>query len=332
MKAVLLLSGGLDSTLVAELMVKEGLDVLAVNYKTPFCQCDKLVNGGAHTAQTVAAKLGMPCRIINAGDDFLAMLKAPKHGYGSHMNPCQDCRILFFKKAKEIMLEIGAGFIITGEVVGQRPMSQLKRQIALIEKEAGLEGLVLRPLSAKLLPPSIPEEKGWVNRDHMLAISGRSRKPQIALAKEFGLNDYPSVAGGCLLTDEGFSRRVKDLLMHGPVDMPNMQLLKTGRHFRLAPSAKLVIGRDELQNNTLLRLAKPGDHLFKTIDVAGPVALGRGVFTPEQIALSIRALCRYADLNGRTAADILHTLPEEGVVETLKATPMREEELGRYRV
>ncbi len=258
MKAVLLLSGGLDSTLVAELMVNEGVELLAVNYKTPFCQCDKHIHGCAHTALTVASRLGIACRVINAGDDFLEILKNPKHGYGANMNPCQDCRILFFRKAKEIMAEIGASFIITGEVVGQRPMSQLKRQIALIEKEAGLEGLVLRPLSAKLLPLSIPEEKGWVNRDRLLAISGRSRKPQIALAKS-------------------------------------------------------------------------DDHLFKTINIPGPVALGRGDFSTVQIGFSAGVVCRYADLGGRPAADLAHTKPG-GATAVVKAAPLPEKELDPLRL
>ena len=332
MKAVLLLSGGLDSTLVAEMMVKEGIELLAVNYKTPFCQCDKKgLHGCAHTALTVANRLGIECRVINAGEDFLKVLKSPKHGYGSNMNPCQDCRILFFNKAKEIMQEVGASFIITGEVVGQRPMSQLKRQIAMIEKEAGLEGLVVRPLSAQLLPPSIPEEQGWVKRENLLGISGRSRKPQIALVKELGLNDYPCAAGGCLLTDPGFARRVKDLKDHGPFDMLNIELLKVGRHFRLSPQVKLVVGRDERENNYLLRVAKPEDRVFKTIDVPGPVALSRGVFSVDQIEFSARAVSFYSDLNGQGATRIFHAEgSDEQVLVDVK--PALDAELDQFRI
>jgi len=332
MKAVLLLSGGLDSTLVAEMMVKEGVELLAVNYKTPFCQCDKKgIHGCVHTALTVASRLGIECRVINAGEDFLKILKHPKHGYGSNMNPCQDCRILFFRKAKEIMEEVGASFIITGEVVGQRPMSQLKRQIALIEKESGLEGLVVRPLSAQLLPLSVPEEKGWVKRENLLGISGRSRKPQIALAKELGLNDYPCAAGGCLLTDPGFARRVKDLKDHGPFDMPNIELLKVGRHFRLSLQVKLVVGRDERENNYILRVAKLEDDVLKTIDIPGPVALVRGAFSVKEIEFSARVVCLYSDLNGQESTRIFHGAgSDEQFLTDVK--PALDAELDQFRI
>ncbi len=333
MKAVLLLSGGLDSTLVAEMMVKEGVELIAVNYKTPFCQCDKKgVHGCAHTALTVAGRLGITCRVINAGNDFLEVLQHPKHGYGANMNPCQDCRILFFKKAKEIMEEAGASFMITGEVLGQRPMSQQKRQMAMIEKEAGLEGLVLRPLSARLLPPSIPEEKGWVDRERMLAISGRSRRPQVALAKTLGLNDYPCAAGGCLLTDPAFARRVRDLKVHGPFDMPNIELLKVGRHFRLSERTKLVVGRNEVENNILLRVARLGEQVFKTIDVAGPVALGRGELLAAHIEFAARAVAWYADLGARESADISHGVVGKDEAVVIPSRPLVEEELVKFRI
>ena len=177
MKAIILLSGGLDSTLAAEIMNRNGLELVAVNYKTPFCLCDSHSKGGgcASNARRVTDALGIELRMINATDDFLQVLRDPKHGYGANMNPCIDCRILFFKKSKTIMAEVGASFVITGEVLGQRPMSQHKRQLAIIEKESGLEGLVVRPLSAKLLPPTIPERNGWIKRDSLLSIEGRSR-------------------------------------------------------------------------------------------------------------------------------------------------------------
>ena len=167
MKAIILLSGGLDSTIAAELMSREGLELFAVNFKTPFCLCDRRSAGlgcGSH-AKRVADSLGIDLRMINAAKDFFEVLKDPEHGYGANINPCIDCRILFFKKSKELMEEVGASFIITGEVLGQRPMSQFRRQMDLIEKEAGLEGLVVRPLSAKLLPATIPEKMGWISRD-----------------------------------------------------------------------------------------------------------------------------------------------------------------------
>jgi len=205
--------------------------------------------------------------MINAAKDFFEVLKEPEHGYGANINPCIDCRILFFKKSKELMDEVGASFIITGEVLGQRPMSQFRWQMDLIEKEAGLVGLVVRPLSAKLLPATIPEKMGWINRDRLLDIEGRSRKPQIALAKDLGMNDYPCAAGGCLLTDPAFARRVRDLIEHDELDLNNVELLKFGRYFRLSCEAKLIVGRDENENGRLSILARDGDYLF------GPVSI-----------------------------------------------------------
>ncbi|MEW6170880.1 MAG: 7-cyano-7-deazaguanine synthase, partial [Candidatus Omnitrophota bacterium] len=243
MKAVALLSGGLDSTLATKLMQEQGIYLLALNFKTPFCLCDgKSSKGCINHAKAVADNLGIDFKIINVTDDFLKILKKPKHGFGSCMNPCIDCRILKFRKAKEIMQEIGASFIITGEVLGQRPMSQHKKSLNLIDKESDLEGFVLRPLSAKLLPETIPEKNKWVCRDKLLSYNGRTRKPQIALAKKFNIKDYPCPAGGCLLTDPGFARRLKDLLKYDKLDLNNIELLKVGRHFRLNSEAKLIVG------------------------------------------------------------------------------------------
>jgi len=332
-KAVLLLSGGLDSTLVAELLAREGIQFLAVNYKTPFCQCDKHgANGCMHTAVTVSKRLGVECRVIDAGQDFLEVLKNPKHGYGSNMNPCQDCRILFFKKAKELMHEIGASYLVTGEVVGQRSMSQLKHQIALIESEADLEGMVVRPLSAQLLPPSIPEQNGWIKRENLLAFSGRSRKPQIALAKEYGLNDYPCAAGGCLLTVPKFADRVRDLKKYGPFDMDNIRLLKIGRHFRISPETKVIVGRNEPENEYLTHVARAGDHLFKTVDVMGPVALVRGVLTPQETTFTAGALSRYADSDNGAAIEISHRDVATGDVVCEAVLPLTDEYLQTFRL
>jgi tRNA-specific 2-thiouridylase len=306
MKAIILLSGGLDSTLAAELMSREGLELLAVNFKTPFCLCDRHSSnlGCGSNARRVAEAIGINLKVINATKDFLEVLKEPEHGYGANMNPCIDCRILFFRKSKELMDEIGARFIITGEVLGQRPVSQFRRQMDTIEKDAGLQGLVVRPLSAKLTPPTIPEMNGWISRERMLDISGRSRKPQMALAKDMGINDYPCAAGGCLLTDPEFANRVRDLLKHDELDMQNIDLLKAGRYFRLSQSAKLIVGRNESENKMLTLLAKEGDHLFGPKSINGSIAVGKGALyagSPRSLLLHSgpllrsgrRALCGY---------------------------------------
>jgi tRNA-specific 2-thiouridylase len=311
MKAIILLSGGLDSTLAAELMSREGLELLAVNFKTPFCLCDRHSSnlGCGSNARRVAEAIGIELKIINAAKDFLEVLKKPAHGYGANMNPCIDCRILFFCKSKELMQEVGASFIITGEVLGQRPMSQFRRQMNIIEKEAGLDGLVLRPLSAKLLAPTIPEKNGWISRERMLDIAGRSRKPQMALAKELGINDYPCAAGGCLLTYPEFANRIRDLINHDELDMQNIDLLKAGRYFRLSPSAKLIVGRNENENKMLSMLAKEGDYLFGPETINGPIAVGKGAFTADLLEVACRIVARYSDRDGEPKAEITQNLP-----------------------
>ncbi|MDD1759165.1 MAG: 7-cyano-7-deazaguanine synthase [Methanothrix sp.] len=333
MKAVILLSGGLDSTLAAELMSREGLELLAVNFKTPFCLCDRHSSnlGCGSNARRVADSLGIDLKIINATEDFLEVLQKPAHGYGANMNPCIDCRILFFKKSRELMEQAGASFLITGEVLGQRPMSQFRRQMDIIEREAGLEGLVVRPLSAKLLAPTIPEKNGWISRERMLDISGRSRKPQITLARDLGINDYPCAAGGCLLTDPEFAGRIRDLIDHGELDMQNINLLKSGRYFRLSQNAKLIVGRNEGENKMLAMLAKDGDFIFEPLGINGPVAVGKGSFPPDLLDISCRIVARYCDRDGKAYADISCRRLSDGQWMTQRASCLDEGDLARLR-
>lgn len=334
MKAIALLSGGLDSTLATKLIKEQGIQVLVLNMKTPFCLCDrKAADGCGSYSRKFAENLGIEFRGINVTREFFSILKEPKYGYGSHMNPCIDCRILLFKKAKEMMQEAGASFVITGEVLGQRPMSQKRNTMKLIEKEAGLEGLVLRPLSAKILEPSIPERQGWVARDKLLAISGRGRTEQIALAREFALKDYPCPSGGCLLTDPEFSKRIEDLMKHTELNLQDIQLLKIGRHFRLTDTAKLVVGRNEQENGQLFNLAQETDYLFMPTDEsAGPTSLGRGVFNDELLKLSCSITCRYCDLNGNANIDIVYKRISEKENKVLKILPIEEAKLSTLRI
>jgi len=227
-KAVGLLSGGLDSTLAVKLILDQKIDVTVLNFYSPFCTCTR--KGCRHEAKKVSEFFDIPIKIIPAGKEYIQMIKNPKHGYGSNMNPCIDCRIFMFKKAKKYMQEIGAKFIFTGEVLGQRPMSQHKKASEIIEREAGLENLVVRPLSSKLLKPTIPEEKQWINREELLNIQGRRRLPQMELADEFGIKDYPCPAGGCRLTDPQFSKRIKESFENGEDTIRNINLLKYGRN------------------------------------------------------------------------------------------------------
>jgi len=271
-----MLSGGLDSTLAVKLMLELGLDLEAIYFYTVFCTCNRGGNGCGFHSQRVAKEFGIPLKVMNISQEYLEVVRAPKHGYGSHLNPCIDCRIFTFRKAKEYMGQIGARFLVTGEVLGERPMSQKMHSLKIIEKESGLEGLILRPLSAKLFAPSIPEKEGWVDREKLLAIQGRCRKPQIALAEELGVNDYPCPAGGCLLTDPIFSKKIKDLIDHDELNLDNLNLLKLGRYFRLSDKVKLVVGRNAEENDRIVSSAQPEDLIFQVVESPGPTALARG--------------------------------------------------------
>ena len=294
MKALALFSGGLDSTLAIKVIQKQGVEVVALNFKSSFCRCDK-EKGCGSTIKKMADQLGVAVKIIYLGQDYLEMVKNPKHGYGRNLNPCIDCRIFKLKKAKEYMKQINADFIITGEVLGQRPMSQHRQALEVIEKESGLERLILRPLSAQLLPVTLAEEKGWVKRETLLDISGRTRKPQINLASAFGIKDYPCPAGGCLLADPEFSRRLKDAIKYDQFTVNNINLLTTGRYFRMNPFFHLIVGRDENENERLLRAASNEDIIFEPEALPGPTGVGRGNFNEDLLYKCSRIIAWYTD-------------------------------------
>ena len=270
-KAIALLSGGLDSTLAVKLILEQGIEVVCLNFVTPFCNCNRK-DGCQSEAKRVCSEFGLNLKVISLVDEYFEIVRNPKHGYGANMNPCLDCRILMLKKAKAYMEEIGASFIITGEVLGQRPMSQRRDAMRIIERKAGVEEFILRPLSARHFDPTIPEIEGIIDRQRLLAFSGRSRKPQIALADEYGLKDYPCPAGGCLLTDPEFAKRMRDLITHKPdFNINDVQLLKIGRHFRLTPEAKLIVGRNQEENQRLSSLAQEHDLSLWPTQTKGPV-------------------------------------------------------------
>ncbi len=273
MKAIGLFSGGLDSLLSVKVMQEQGIEIEALNLNILFHPRTPEV-----CVVSMAEKLGVPLKVIDAGQDLIDIVKRPRHGFGRNMNPCIDCRIMKFRKAREYMAESGASFIFTGEVLGERPMSQTMEAMKLIERESGLEGLVLRPLCAKLMEPTIPEIKGWVNREKLLDIQGRGRKPQIALARHYGITDYPSPAGGCKLTEPNFANRLRELMAHDPgFTINDVTLLMVGRHFRLSDKVKAVVGRDAQDNLRLVACATPDDLLIEMIDTPGPTTLIRGV-------------------------------------------------------
>lgn len=294
-KAVALLSGGLDSTLAVKLMLEQGIEIVALNFTSTFCTCSCRGSVCSSEAARVANEFGVPIKVLQKGLDYIEIVRNPKYGYGQGMNPCVDCRIYMHKLAKKYMEEIGASFIITGEVLGQRPMSQRRDAFRTIEKESGLEGLIVRPLCAKHLEPTIPEKLGIIDRKKFLAMDGRSRKPQIALAEELDIENYPCPSGGCLLTDKIFSKRVKDLLdSKKDVTMKDLQLLKVGRHFRLNTDVKIVIGRDEAENKKIKNLIQTEDSLIEPLGFVGPTGLICGLSKNGTHILAGRMVLRYA--------------------------------------
>ena len=291
-KALGLLSGGLDSILAVELIGRQGIDVVAFNVKTPFCVPKK---DGTSEAQQAADQLNVPLKVLCVDKDYLRMLRNPKYGYGKNMNPCIDCKIFMIRKAKRYAREIGAGFIFTGEVLGERPKSQHYPALRIIEVDSGLKGKLLRPLSAKLLPETRAERKGLVNRANLLSIQGRSRKLQFALAKEYGITSYPSPAGGCLLTCEEYSKKLSDLLANKKrVSTHDIELLRVGRHFRLGKN-KIIVGRNQAENKTLTQLKAPFDFFFELPNIVGPTTILQGPKNKKAIEWAAKLTAFYSD-------------------------------------
>ncbi len=326
MKAIALISGALDSILAATVVKKLGLEVEGVHFRVPFVlRTERAVREHERQIAQQSQESGVPIEIVYLGDEFLAMVRHPKFGRGKNMNPCIDCRIMMLRKAREIMEKRGASFLVTGEVVAQRPMSQHRNTMFRIEKEAGVEGLLLRPLSARVLPETVPEQRGWIDRSKLYDFNGRGRRQQIDAAIMLGLVHFPQPAGGCLLADPRFSHRLKDLIKSGEYDMPNVELLKVGRHFRLSPSARLVVGRDERDNAVITGLARQDDYiLIPEESVAGPTALLRGVPSEETVQLAARIVSRYCDRGGGTSCGIVIRSSGEARAIVAEASPPAE--------
>lgn len=296
-KAIALLSGGLDSMLAVKVMKEQGVEVTGVVFETPFFS--------SKAAKKAVEQLEIPLETVDITDDYLVMLAKPKHGWGGNMNPCIDCHAMMVRKAGEMMDKLGADFIITGEVLGERPMSQSSKGLSLVEGESGLQGYILRPLCAKLLEPTIPEEKGLVDREKLLDIQGRSRKRQFELAKIYGIKEYPTPAGGCLLTDPGFSKRLAELMEH-PLEyrVNDLYLLKVGRHFRLPSQVKVVVGRNKEENNDIKELVFQDDLLLQVLEYPGPMTLIRGNAEDEDLKLAASLTVRYSDGKDKTGVQV----------------------------
>ncbi len=323
-KAVLLFSGGLDSIIAAQLLKREEIDVFPLFCSSLFWKSENAIKA--------AEKLNLNLKIIDISKDIWDKVKKPKYGRGKGVNPCIDCKIVMFKKAKQYMEEIKAHFVATGEVLGERPMSQRAEAMKIISQESGLNDLLVRPLSAKLLPPTIPEKKGWIKRENLLDISGRSRKRQLKLIKRWNIDFFPSPGGGCILTDPVFSRRVRDLLKYNPgAGIDEAMLLKLGRHFRLSKSVKLVVGRNKEENEKLKKLLSSGDLLLKAEGIPGPIAILRGKkISPLILKIASGITLRYSDALENSMQEV--KVISDGKEITVVARKFSAEEVKKWMI
>ncbi len=338
-KAIAMISGGLDSTLALALVKRQGIEVKAINFYTGLCITETQRRKGGRPDGTMpqnealraAADLEVDIEYVDVSEQgYLDLIVNPRYGYGANANPCVDCRIFMMRKAREIMEREGASFVFTGEVLGQRPKSQRRDTLRAVEKESGLTGRLVRPLSARLLEPSIPEREGILDRSLLLDISGRSRQRQIRLAREMGIAEWPQPAGGCCyLTDESFSRKFFDVLdareaagEERRIRKEDLVLLSTGRHLRLSPTVKMMVGRSELENAVLDSYGE-GRARVAARDLNGPVALVEGTSTWEERQLAARIVARYG--KGKDHPEVAVEWLEDGVVETFTVTPEKDE-------
>jgi tRNA-uridine 2-sulfurtransferase len=296
-KALSLISGGLDSVLATRLIMDQGIEVVALHFTSPLTTPGRRGYSDDRRIQAVrsAAEVGVEIIVKELGGDYLDMVRSPRHGYGKNVNPCIDCKIFMLREAARLMAETGAGFVVTGEVLGQRPMSQRREAMALIERESGLKGLIVRPLSAHRFDPTVPEQEGILDRRKLLGITGRSRNPQYKMAKAYDLKEFGCPAGGCLLTDPIFSGKLRDLFKFAPqCIMDDIALLKVGRHFRLGDRLKLVIGRDQAENDRLEAMRRDDDVFVSPNDFTGPSALLRGSVENTSVPIAVNVIAHYA--------------------------------------
>ena len=309
-----LLSGGLDSQLAVCVLRDAGAEMEGVTFATPFFAPD--------AARKAAAALGIPLHVVDFTDDELALIQAPPHGFGGAMNPCIDCHATMIRRAGELMARLGYDFVATGEVLNQRPMSQNRQSLGVVEKASGLAGRLVRPLCAQLLDPTIPEQEGLIDRSKLLGLSGRRREPQFELAKKYGLVDYPSPAGGCKLTEKGFGRRLKDLMVHeGLADRRLVELLNIARRFRFPDGTGVILGRDAAENAALVQARAPTDTLLAPISVPGPTALVPKVCSPDGLDQAARLVCAWSRFDNFAGDIKVKVVADETTTERVVPRP-----------
>ncbi|MBN2017171.1 MAG: DUF814 domain-containing protein [Candidatus Cloacimonetes bacterium] len=286
--ALALFSGGLDSILAVKLVEQQGVEVIPICFESPFFSCRKAVSSGKENNLSV--------HVVHLGEDYLDMIREPRYGYGKNMNPCIDCHAFMYKKLGDMLVKFNADFLISGEVLGQRPMSQQLNGMNAVAKWSGYKDLIVRPLSQKLLPDTKPIREGWLNKDILLDLQGRGRTRQIELANKFGITEYPTPAGGCLLTDPGYSKRFRDLIDHNMFDQRFITFLNVGRQFRLDDSTKLILGRNMSDNDYILKLIEKNqdsiDIVVKAKDIPGPI----GVLQSREKSISKEVLKQAAEI------------------------------------
>ena len=329
-KVVALLSGGLDSQLAIKMMQEQGFDVSAVAIKTPFCDFD-CGRGCGFEIRERADDLDVNLKTVYLGDEYIEMLKHPKHGIGAGFNPCIDCRSMMFDAAKKHMEEIGAEFIISGEVLGQRPMSQHAPALRTIENESDLVGKIVRPLSAALLPETDPEKDGLIKRENLGMIRGRTRRGQLDMAKKYGIENPPNAGGGCLLTEPHFGIKAKDLFSHTKNPTINdIDLLKIGRHFRLDEETKFIVGRNKDENEMIKAIALPGDILLEAKDFVGPVSILRGSNAKQHLKFASSITLRYSDAPNNEQAIV--SIRDNDLVEEIGSKSAEEDSYIQFRM
>ncbi|MBN2782642.1 MAG: argininosuccinate synthase [Campylobacterales bacterium] len=312
MKAIALFSGGLDSTLAMKLIIDQGIEVIALNVNTGFGSTKDRYEHMKSMCDQVGAKL----LVVDIKEEFLKeTLFTPKYGYGKNFNPCIDCHAKMFSVAKRMMGELGASFLISGEVMGQRPMSQNKDALQNVLNESDCDGLLLRPLSAKALRPTIAEENGWVDRERLEGITGRGRERQMQLVKEIGLENFESPGGGCLLTDEAFGRKMFDFIKYDKFELKDIPVMKVGRHFRLSDGAKLVIGRDKDENGYLQEIENDKYYHIKTVGIPGPHSLLSKSASEADKEMAARAVLTYC----KASVDEVYAISFDG--DEVQASP-----------
>lgn len=326
-KALALVSGGLDSILAAKLIQMQGIEVIGICFASVFF--------GSGNAEKMAAQVDLPLIVVDFTEEHLKMTKSPKHGYGKNMNPCIDCHAMMLNYAGNMLEELNGDFLITGEVLNQRPMSQNKKSLGIVQKESGFEDKILRPLCALNLEPTQMEKDGLVDRTKLLGISGKSRKPQIDLAKQMGIEEYPSPAGGCMLTEPQFANRLRDLYKHDkenakPIDA---ELLKVGRHMRISPAAKVVCTRNESEYELLMKLLKDDYIVFNTADCTGSTAVlvpcGNVPLTQEDMAFAGSVVARYSKEREKDSVRVKYKRKSDTDYEYIFVKPADDEEIRK---